>query len=125
VLAFHREGTKQAPVTRPRADGGDTAVDRAIHCAVCYRRVTSEQKKIEVAGAHAHVFTNPAGFTFDVRCFAAADCRTDGAPSTEATWFAGWAWQCVLCIGCRTHLGWRWERGGDAFYGLIADRLVD
>ena len=37
-----------------------------------------------------------------------------GIPSTECSWFPGYAWQIAGCSRCHTHLGWRysWAGGG-------------
>lgn len=76
-----------------------------------------------VDGRHQHLFFNPAGIAFEIRCFAAAPgtiCH--GAPSAEFTWFAGYRWRIALCAHCHAHLGWRFT-GEGLFYGLIASQL--
>ena len=79
-----------------------------------------------MAGSHAHRFTNPVGYVYEIGCFRAAPgCGHVGEFIAEHTWFAGYSWQIAVCGGCGEHLGWRY-RGAEAgmFYGLITGRLV-
>lgn len=105
--------------TLGRADG-------RLLCAACGHPITSPRERIRAGGAHQHTFTNPAGFVFRIGCFGRAPgCVQAGAPTLEHTWFAGQAWRCALCGGCRTHLGWAFQDGSSGFFGLILDRLLE
>ncbi len=87
--------------------------------------MTTTSARIDVGGAHEHVFTNPHGIQFRIGCFAhAVGCRTLGQASTFWTWFPGHAWQIAICGGCREHLGWLFTASDASFHGLILDRLV-
>ena len=126
----------------------------AICCAQCQHRITDHAARLESAGGHLHVFTNPGGFTFEIALYEYADCVahgpatteytwfpgftfeialyeyadcvSHGPATTEYTWFPGYAWQLALCGNCHEHLGWRYRQAGSAgFYGLIRDRLVE
>lgn len=98
----------------------------AIYCKACGIAVTSRGQKISVQGSHSHTFFNPAGIVFEVGCFRQAPgCYTAGEPSSEFTWFAGHVWSFALCRGCSAHLGWFFEMGAAAFYGLILTNLVE
>ena len=93
-------------------------------CRACRARVTRPDDAIEQGGAHAYSFVNPHGLVFEIGCFARAPgCRTLEAPTLDWTWFPGWAWQPAACAGCGAHLGWRYRRGAEVFYGLILARL--
>lgn len=99
-----------------------------IRCAHCGHAVSTTDQRIEQAGAHTHVFTNPAGITFEIGCFRhAPGCETIGESTLEHTWFPGHAWSIGACGGCGTHLGWAFGPGatGDAFHGLILSRLAE
>jgi len=99
--------------------------DDAIYCARCGHLVTRTRWKIAMGGGE-RVFTNPAGFSFHVVCFAdAPGASPEGEPTEQHTWFAGYLWTYALCKGCSQHLGWHYRRhaGGDQFFGLIKDRL--
>ena len=120
--AFKPDGTERRRAPERQRAGSGAA--RAYWCRACTTRVAGEDAAIEVAGAHRHRFVNPAGVEFEIGCFSDAACRSDGEPTLEDTWFAGCAWSYALCANCRAHLGWRYDRAGSPFFGLILDRLV-
>lgn len=93
-------------------------------CANCGIRITHPVSKVIMQGSHSHQFTNPAGLSFKVACFAVAENTTlEGESTLEHSWFIGYAWQVVCCQQCKTHLGWRFKGNRDAFFGFIADQL--
>ncbi len=101
---------------------------RPIRCAHCGQPVSTADQRIDQAGAYEHRFENPAGIVFRIGCFRhAPGCRWVGEATLEWTWFPGHAWSVALCTKCGTHLGWSYGPGGtgDAFYGLILDRLAE
>lgn len=101
---------------------------RPIRCAHCAHPVSSADQRVAVAGAHTHRFANPAGVNFEIGCFRhAPGCRAVGEATLDYTWFPGHPWSIALCAGCATHLGWSYAPGatGDAFHGLILDRLAE
>ena len=99
--------------------------DPSICCLACGHPVTRPKAAIEQGGCHEHTFRNPAGYSFHVLCFSEAPgCLSEGHPSSEASWFAGFTWTFGLCQGCRTHLGWWYRRAEVTFAGLIATRLA-
>lgn len=100
-------------------------LDDTIRCGRCRYEVTAGRYAIEVDGAHAHTFRNPAGWSFRLGCFADAPGAAPSGVETYAhTWFAGYAWRFAHCDECGTHLGWWFVGGGDAFAGLILARLA-
>lgn len=128
MSGFELRESGGAPAVRPGRATRDARArrrGRRLLCAACDAPVTSQDAAIEVQGAHAHTFTNPHGYVFDVLCFSEAPgCRARGGATTEFTWFAGYAWQVATCASCAEHLGWRYSvRGRAAFYGLIRQRL--
>jgi hypothetical protein len=100
--------------------------DPRLRCASCGHAITEPRERLQVDGAHGHVFTNPHGLSFEIGCFRnAPGCRAAGRPTDEHTWFPGYAWRVALCAGCGVHLGWYYQGGGGGrFYGLILERLV-
>ena len=96
-------------------------------CKFCRRRITSSSEQIAVNGQHAHICANPYGLLFEVGCFArAVGCQTTGNPTTEFTWFPGYAWSIALCASCANHLGWHYTgKPPSEFYGLILSHLVE
>lgn len=100
----------------------------SIRCAHCGQPVSSADQRIDQGGAHEHRFENPAGIVFRIGCFRRAPgCRPAGEATLAWTWFPGHPWALALCRNCATHLGWSYGPGGagDAFYGLILDRLSE
>lgn len=100
--------------------------ERKLVCKTCRTVITSENQAISVNSFHEHVFVNPEGLVFEVRCFAQAVNLSGLGPFiSRFTWFPGYDWQTVICSICHTHLGWLYnslEKG--MFLGLIADRII-
>jgi hypothetical protein len=121
------KGVGPAPGKAPDASPSDTDASspRRLHCARCGRAITADAHRIEVAGRHAHVRENPAGFVFLFGCFARADgCAILGEPTAENSWFTGFTWQYASCGACHAHLGWFFV-GEGTFFGLVLERLVE
>lgn len=108
-------------VESPRPDP-----EQPVCCGTCRHQVTTRRQAIEQSGAHEHTFRNPAGYSFHVLCYAeAAGCSLEGVPTTQASWFPGYAWCFATCSACGGHLGWHFSGAGkDPFFGLIATRLI-
>jgi hypothetical protein len=98
-----------------------------ILCRDCLHPVTRPADRISVQGRHRHTFANPHGVVYEIGCFrSASGCGLIGPASDEFTWFAGHRWRVCVCAACLVHLGWRFaSTGGEPFYGLILDRLVE
>ncbi len=97
-----------------------------ILCRQCRQAITRPAERITVQGSHQHTFANPHGIVFEIGCFKIAQgCGYAGSPSTEFTWFNGYAWRVSFCIMCLTHLGWVFiADSGDSFHGFILDRII-
>jgi hypothetical protein len=92
-----------------------------MDCA-CGAGLADDEAAIVVLGQHQHVATNPMGWQYTLRCFAAVrGVKVASNPSREWSWFPGYAWQIENCAGCGAHVGWKYLRlGGDeSFHGLI------
>jgi hypothetical protein len=98
-----------------------------ILCRDCLHPITRPAERISVQGQHHHTFANPHGIVFEIGCFRSAQgCGVIGPASDEFTWFAGYHWQVSVCGACLAHLGWRFfSAGGNSFFGLILDRLIE
>ncbi len=102
------------------------AHEKGIYCASCDTRISGHERAISFAGAHRHRFSNPAGVEFEIVLYRDARVHTYGPATEEYTWFAGYAWQVVLCANCQTHLGWRYRRSDSPdFYGLIIGQIIE
>ena len=96
-----------------------------LRCAGCGCAVTDDAQRIEVSGAHRHIFVNPEGHVFEIGCFDRADGVRPIGPACEFfSWFPGYAWRVVICTACNVHLGWSYGEPA-AFFGLILTRLVE
>ena len=119
-------GSKDRPQSTVE-DSSEAAEESPLLCTICSAPITTGKEAISVNGLHDHVFFNPSGIAFDVRCFQKAPgCLIQGNPTTDFSWFAGYSWQYAFCATCLSHLGW-WFRSddGDSFFGLIATRLIE
>ena len=113
-----------AATTRPDDDDHATTPDEAVVCAACGHALTARTAQTERGGSHAHVFANPAGLLFDVRCYApTSGVRALGEAQAFWSWFPGYAWRVGACGGCGAHVGWTFV-GTAPFAGLIADTIV-
>jgi len=120
-----RDGSKGRPQSGPE-DALKHDGDRPLLCRVCSAPITKPKEAISKNGLHKHVFFNPTGITFELRCFQRAKgCSLQGEPTTAFTWFEGYSWQYAICSTCLTHLGWRFQSDDDYFWGLIGNRLVE
>ena len=100
--------------------------DNGVFCAGCQAQLSGRDQAIEFAGGHRHVFINPGGVEFEIALYRNVMCLRHGPQTLEFTWFAGYAWQNVLCPTCHQHLGWRYRRADSPdFYGLISDRILE
>ncbi|XP_063231995.1 protein cereblon isoform X2 [Bacillus rossius redtenbacheri] len=83
---------------------------RVLCCRDCQSKV-AEQKDVfsmSVEGPQG-TYVNPGGYIHEtVTVHRAKGLRTvEEQPSTEYTWFPGYAWTIAECRGCRRHMGWR------------------
>jgi hypothetical protein len=120
-----KESPDISVVVKDKADAPEN--DELILCRQCHQIIARPADRISTNGAHRHVFANPHGIVYEIGCFGGVTgCGSVGGTSTEFTWFAGYSWRVIICTGCLTHLGWVFiARGGDRFYGLILDNLID
>ncbi len=100
------------------------APSRTLACAGCAAAIAPAEAATSRNGAHTHTRSSPMGKVYEFGCFTTAPGVTaSGAPTAYHTWFAGYRWRVVSCRTCQLQLGWRFDGAGDAFYGLIPDRL--
>ena len=105
----------------------DKEEEEKFYCANCGHLITTGRWWISMDSGHEHRFSNPAGMTFDIRCFKEAPGAVAvGEQSDEFTWFQVYDWQVALCRGCGAHLGWQFtgDEAPPVFFGLIGDRLT-
>jgi len=126
TFRFDKEGGWQPGLTQKTTQKRKQAPRPVLRCAFCNEPVTEATAAIEVAGLHRHMFTNPAGISYEIALYRNAACIAQGVATDEYTWFSGYRWQVALCQHCKSHLGWRYVRSGeDHFYGLICMHLIE
>jgi hypothetical protein len=97
---------------------------KAILCRNCGHLITGVDAKIFIDGSQTHTFFNPVGIVYEIICVSQAPgCSVVGAASAEFSWFSGFTWRAALCRRCRRQLGWCFESGDSAFFGLIRKEL--
>lgn len=113
--------TRKLRKPEPKKSGEDN--DHELRCRICEQVISTENNRIPVNASHDHTCINPAGIEYHIGCFdRAPGCTTMGPASFEHTWFAGHAWQVIVCKNCHEHLGW-YFRNSTCFYALILSRL--
>ncbi len=118
-------GVKDRPRTTAE-DALESLQERQLLCKLCSAPVTRQKEAVSKNGLHEHVFFNPSGITFEIRCFLRAPgCSVEGEPTTAFSWFSGYSWQYGLCSTCLAHLGWRFTAANDSFFALISNRLME
>ena len=70
-------------------------------------------------------YVNPGGQVHEtLTLYKVKNVMYIGQPSTEYSWFPGYAWQICRCIHCDSHLGWRFTASAsekmhpNKFYGI-------
>jgi hypothetical protein len=124
------ESTSAKTSSVPQSDRSLDDTPLRIRCANCGELLAAPARTVSVGGTATPVFVNPAGIFFELLLLLdLTNIFVLGSPTTEASWFPGYAWRCVVCRLCVRHVGWRWDRAAadaDAptFCGLIRDRIV-
>jgi hypothetical protein len=118
-----RDGKREKRVRSTVAD--QPKREPRLLCAACRQLITYPIHRMSVHGCHEHRCTNPHGIRYRIGCFRdASGCNAVGEETSAFTWFPGYAWRIGLCANCQAHVGWRFQRTGDYFYGLILDHLI-
>ncbi len=127
VLELRETRGKTNPDTNLEFDDseGEQSNRSDFLCGRCLAGIANRSALSSRSGRTEHAFANPAGILFQIACFnEAPGCLTEGALTSEFTWFAGYSWQYANCRRCFSHLGWLYVGSEDSFFGLILDRLV-
>jgi cereblon len=82
------------------------------------------------AAGSAQTFLNPHGFVHEVVTVRwAENLEVAGSPTTEFTWYPGYAWQTAWCAACGAHAGWSFAAVGESdparFWGLRRDAIAE
>mgnify|MGYP002637316760 CR=1 FL=1 len=121
-------------VERLRLEIGWLKAMAGLYCNSCTAPIANQREMFSFgADGAVNAYVNPAGAvheTLTVKAVASKTCSLlfVGSPSTEHSWFPGWAWHIVLCSRCGSHLGWQFSatKAGlqpEVFYGLTRDAV--
>lgn len=80
-------------------------------CKRCNNKISMYNDIFSMSkGNLAGNYCNPAGYIHETICFykvIESSTRMIDRPSTDFSWFPGYAWQIALCSKCSTHVGWK------------------
>ena len=100
-----------------------------ICCGACRARIAPRSALL---GSDAPlVFANPQGLVYElITVRTAIAVHVLDPPTTEATWFDGYAWRVAICAACVNHLGWQYsavtpDRSPATFFGFIRKHVVE
>ena len=122
-------GARREQDAQPEADDEGSTRYRCSHCGSLIARAADLFSMTGHDGPR--VFVNPHGLVFEIVTLRSAQGLVGvGGATREHTWFAGYAWQVVCCLGCGVHLGWRFTAVSSgasppSFYGLIRRGLTE
>ena len=87
------------------------ARDLWLRCHRCDAEIAREDDVFSMAEkGPVGVYVNPGGFLHEVVTVSrVVGIEVLGDPTTEASWFVGYAWSLAHCVRCGEHLGWRFD----------------
>lgn len=99
--------SKAAAKERP-ADERAAERKRPILCRRCGEELSDGSAVFAMtSGGSSEVFVNPHGVLHEVvTVHWARNLIVAGPPTTEFTWYPGYAWEIAYCARCREHSGW-------------------
>jgi len=114
-----------SPVQRLRVELSFLSQCRVLVCRRCTKQL-GEQKNIFSMSKEGPqgAFVNPNGHVHEtLTLYKAKNLRLVGQPSTEYSWFPGYAWTITECLGCWNHIGWKFTATNtklkpEKFYGF-------
>ncbi|KAL3085173.1 hypothetical protein niasHS_010242 [Heterodera schachtii] len=83
----------------------------SIVCSNCAQSLCNVSDIVNLStGSNSTLFTNSHGFVHDLFTIKkVSGILLNGQPSTEFSWFPGYAWTVMQCATCGHHLGWRFS----------------
>lgn len=98
----------------------------ALLCRGCDNEITNKNDvfSMSLSGPMA-AYVNPGGYIHEMLTVGrVSNLALQGRPSTENSWFPGYAWTILNCQSCHSHMGWRFtavKRGvqPEKFWGLV------
>lgn len=104
-----------------------------FNCKRCKTKIAVYNDIFAMAKGNVNAnYCNPAGYiheTLTVQKTLDNAVRMVDRPSTEFSWFPGYAWQIAVCDKCSLHIGWKFlalnkNLKPKSFFGLSCKSLV-
>jgi len=129
MIMLREHATRPEKGAEPeRHSDSDVALEkpRPLRCRSCGATISDANQIFGVR----QVFANPAGRVFEIlRVRNVRSVEVWGEPTTEHTWFSGYAWRALVCGECLSHLGWQFDAVSGSepavFFGLITSEIVE
>uniref|UniRef100_A0A8D0L9Y0 Protein cereblon n=1 Tax=Sphenodon punctatus TaxID=8508 RepID=A0A8D0L9Y0_SPHPU len=99
------------------------------HCQDTEITTKNEIFSLSLCGPMA-AYVNPHGYVHEtLTVYKACNLSLNGRPSTEHSWFPGYAWTIAQCRICGSHIGWKFtatkkEMSPQKFWGLTRSALL-
>ncbi|XP_037092411.1 protein cereblon-like [Pollicipes pollicipes] len=104
---------------------------KVMACADCEQPLASSDDVFAMsAEGPQSIFVNPHGDLHEtLTLHRASGLRCITRPSTEYSWFPGYAWEIAHCTQCSSHMGWRFTACRESlrptsFWGLCRRSLA-
>jgi len=114
-----------SPVQRLRLALSFLSQCRVLVCRNCSKQLGEQANMFSMSKEGPQgAFVNPSGHLHEtLTLFKAKNLRLVGRPSTEYSWFPGYAWTITECLGCWSHIGWKFtatqaKLAPQKFYGF-------
>lgn len=104
-----------------------------FNCKRCKTKIAVYNDIFAMAKGNVNAnYCNPAGYiheTLTVHKTLENSTTLVDRPSTEFSWFPGYAWQIAVCAKCSSHIGWKFlaftkNLRPKSFFGLSCKSLV-
>jgi len=113
------------PVQRLRVTLSFLSQCRVLVCRKCGKQLGDQKFIFSMSKEGPQgAFVNPGGHVHEtLTLYKAKNLRLVGRPSTEYSWFPGYAWTITECLGCWSHIGWKFTSTNsklrpEKFYGF-------
>jgi len=114
-----------SPIQRLRVTLWYLSGCRVLVCRNCGKQLGDQQMIFSMSREGPQgAFVNPGGHVHEtLTLYKAKNLRLVGRPSTEYSWFPGYAWTITECLGCWSHIGWKFTATNpklrpEKFYGF-------
>ena len=114
-----------SPVQRLRVELSFLSQCRVLVCKRCSKQLGDQRNIFSMSKEGPQgAFVNPGGHVHEtLTLYKTKNLRLVGQPSTEYSWFPGYAWTITECLGCWSHIGWKFTATNtklrpEKFYGF-------